>query len=135
MISLLYRQLREIALREFGDVVVEAEVITSYAGRARKLRLTLVDDTFVDVWYSEDGDYAYHWEQREQRNFIYRHDNAPHKTWQKVSTFPKHCHEGAEGHVRESHLPDEPQAAIRAFLEQVRVLLIRFTAEERSKNP
>lgn len=133
MILELYRRLSEITLAEFGDVVIGAEVIVSHTGRARKLRITLVDDTFVDVWYSEDRDYAYHWEQRERRDFVYRHDNAPHKAWRKVSTFPKHCHEGSEGHVVESHLPDEPQAAIREFLRQVRYLLIRFTAEERSK--
>lgn len=61
MIWELYQRLREIALAEFGDVVIGAEVIVSHTGRARKLRVTLIDDTFVDVWYSEDRDYAYHW--------------------------------------------------------------------------
>lgn len=59
MILALYRRLREIALSEFGDVVIGAEVIVSHTGRAKKLRIALIDDTFVDVWYSEARDYAY----------------------------------------------------------------------------
>lgn len=133
MILALYKRLREIAITEFEDIVMEAEVIVSYTGRARKLRVILIDDTFVDVWHSEDRDYAYHWEQRERRDFVYRYDNAPHKAWNKVSTFPKHCHEGTQAHVTESHLPDEPEEAIREFLRQVRRLLIQFASEDQPK--
>ena len=133
MILALYKQLKEIARAEFGDIVMGVEVIVSHTGRARKLRMTLIDDTFVDVWHSQDGDYAYHWEQRERRDFVYRHDNAPHKAWRKVSTFPKHCHEGTQSHVTESHLPEEPVEAMREFLRQVRRLMIRFGSEEQSK--
>lgn len=46
-------------------MVLGAEVIGSHTGRASKLRIIVVDDTFVDVWYSEDRDDAYHREPRE----------------------------------------------------------------------
>lgn len=129
MILARYERLKTIASAEFGDIVIGTQIILSTTGRARKLRLTLVDDTFVDVWYSEDGDYAYHWEQRERRDFVYRHDNAPHKAWRAILTFPKHCHVGSEPHVVESRLPDQPDEAVRMFLIEVRRLLMQFTSE------
>ena len=90
------------------------------AGRIRKLRLYLIDNTFVDIWYSSDNSYSYHWEQRNIRNAIYRHDNAPHKKWRNVSTFPKHCHDGTQINVTESFLPDNYENAVEEFLRLVR---------------
>lgn len=46
----LYSQLKRLAL-EFSDIVTDAEILVSYTGRAQKLRITLLDTTFVDVWY------------------------------------------------------------------------------------
>lgn len=130
MISVLYTRLREVAKREYGDIVLDAEVMKSSTGRAKKLRLSLIDETYVDVWYSEDRSYAYHWEQAGRRTFVYRHDNAPHKLWKTVPTFPKHCHEGIESHVKESHLSDDPVEAIREFLKQVRDLMVGFKTKD-----
>lgn len=124
MILALYNRLKKVSLIEHGDIVLDAEIIKSQTGRARKLRLVLIDNTYVDVWYSEDRRYAYHWEQSGRWNFIYRHDNAPHKSWATVSTFPKHCHEGTESNVKDSHLSDDPEKAICEFLGQVRLLMI-----------
>lgn len=129
MILVLYTRLRDVAKTEYRDIVLDAKVMKSSTGRARKLRLSLIDETYVDVWYSEDRSYAYHWEQAGHRAFVYRHDNAPHKLWRTVSTFPKHCHEGTESHVRESHLPDDPEEALRDFLKQVRCLMMAFEAK------
>lgn len=124
MISERYRQLKEIADKEFGEVVEDSEIITSYTGRSRKLRLRLIDNTYVDIWYSIDGEYSFHWEQTEIRNQIYRHDNAPHLKWSYVKTFPKHCHDGTQDNVIESELPDKPEDAMKAFLGFVRKRLI-----------
>lgn len=73
----------------------------------------------------------YHWEQAGRRDFVYRHDNAPHKSWMSVSTFPKHCHEETEWNVKESHLPDDPEEALREFPSQVRGLMIGFGSKIR----
>jgi hypothetical protein len=129
VILVLYNRLREVAKTEFADIVLEASVMKSSTGRARKLRLALIDETYVDVWYSEDRSYAYHWEQASHRNFVYRHDNAPHQSWRHVPTFPKHCHEGTESNVKDSHLPDDPEEALRDFLKQVRRFMIAFDAK------
>ena len=125
MIFELYSRLKGIAL-EFSDIVTNAEILFSYTGRAQKLRITLIDTTFVDVWRSVDSnEYSYHWEMRPIRNEIYRHDNAPHKRWEYVSTFPKHCHDGSQDNVVESHISDSPDEGLRQFLNIVRERLRR----------
>lgn len=124
MISALYRKLELVATNEFIDIINESVIICSYSGRARKLRLKIIDKTFIDVWYSLDGEYSFHWEQREVRNTIYRHDNAPHNKWKHIKTYPKHCHNGTQENVIESHISEIPERAIRDFLDIVRDKLL-----------
>lgn len=126
MILERYRQLKEIVDCEYNDITEESEIIFSYAGRARKLRLKLIDNTFIDIWHSQEGEYSFHWEQRHIRNTIYRHDNAPHKKWSSIRTFPKHCHDGIQGNVTESNLSDNPNDALREFLAIVRKKMIEL---------
>ncbi|MEA1907428.1 MAG: DUF6516 family protein, partial [Euryarchaeota archaeon] len=38
------------------------------------------------------GRYSYHWNRFEIDGMIYRYDNAPHKVWSHVTTFPHHFH-------------------------------------------
>jgi hypothetical protein len=126
MILECYNKLREIANSEYDDIIKESDIIFSYTGRARKLRLMLVDDTFIDIWYSTEGEYSFHWEQRNLRDTLYRHDNAPHKRWEYIKTFPKHCHDGFQENVTESNLSDIPEQAMREFLAIVRQRLIEM---------
>ncbi len=106
-------RLREIAEVEFADIVVEA-----FVPDANELRVILTDGSFVDIWFSLKlaDRYSYHWERRAVDGTIYRHDNAPHKRWQSVTTFPKHFHNASETSVMESHLSDVPEDALREFL-------------------
>ena len=120
MISEHYKRIKENIELRFSDILKSAELIQGTAGRIRKLRLSLIDNTFVDIWYSSDGSYSYHWEQRNNRDAIYRHDNAPHKKWRNISTFPKHCHDGNQLNVIESFLPDNYENAVEEFLRLVR---------------
>lgn len=124
MILKLYKQLNDIANNEYDDIIENTEIIYSHAGRARKLRLELIDSTYVDIFYSVENNYSLHWEQKNVRNAIYRHDNAPHKKWSNIKTFPKHCHDGDQSNVIESNLPDNPDAALRVFLAFVRKKII-----------
>ena len=124
MISKYYKRIkRNIELR-FSDILKSTELIRGTAGRIRKLRLHLIDNTFVDIWYSPDGSYSYHWEQRNIRNAIYRHDNAPHKRWRNVATFPKHCHDGDQLNDTESFLPDDYENAVEEFFRLVRERMV-----------
>ena len=120
MISEYYKRIKDNIELRFSDILKPAELIQGMAGRIRKLRLYLIDNTFVDIWYSSDGSYSYHWEQRNVRDAIYRHDNAPHKKWRNVSTFLKHCHDDSQLNVTESFLPDNYENAIEEFLQLVR---------------
>ena len=106
-------RLREIAEVEFADIVIEALIPD-----VNELRVILTDGSFVDVWFSLKlhGRYSFHWERRAIDGKIYRHDNAPHKRWQSVPTFPQHFHNGSENDVAESHLSGDPEEALREFL-------------------
>jgi len=113
-------RLRAIAEIEYADIVIEA-----WVPGLNTLRIILRDGSFVDVWYSLKltDRYSYHWERRAIDGTIYRHDNAPHRRWQRVDTFPKHFHDGHEGIVRESHISADPKTALREFLDFVRANL------------
>jgi hypothetical protein len=117
-------QLREIAEVEFADIVIEA-----FAPDINELRTMISDGSFVDVWFSLKlpGRYSYHWERRAIDGRIYRHDNAPHKRWQAVATFPYHFHDGSETNVIESPASEIPAEALRDFLTFVRDQVRRDT--------
>ena len=85
-----YEALRTIALSEFADVVVNAQIVTLPTGDPLKLRLDIADGSLLDVFVSAGGRYSYHWERRlTGRDDLYRHDNAPHDRWRHVATFPR----------------------------------------------
>jgi hypothetical protein len=110
-------RLRQIAEVEFVDIVVEAVIPD-----INELRIILTDGSFVDVWFSLklQGRYSFHWERRALDGKIYRHDNAPHKRWESVATFPRHFHDGSETNVSASYLSEVPEQALREFLAFVR---------------
>ena len=113
-----YQALACLALDEFGtqglNIVTRATFVGGTPASPNKLRLILTDESFLDVWLSADGDYAYHWEQRRQRGRLYRWDNAPHHS--HVDTFPAHLHDGDENTIVESHLSPKPEDALRQVL-------------------
>lgn len=107
----------KIAMIEFCDIVVDV-----YTLGLNELRIILKDKSFVDVWFSLklEGRYSYHWDRRAIDGSIYRHDNAPHKRWRYVKTFPKHFHNKEEENVIESNISSEPEKALREFLSFIR---------------
>lgn len=96
-----------------------------------KLRIYFADTSYLDSWYSENrpGIYAYHWERKHVDGSIHRHNNIPHKKWERVSTFPKHYHAGDETNVIESDLPEDPIEALRAFLTFCRSIIVARPSE------
>ena len=106
-------RLREIAAIEFADIIVE-----TFTSDMNELRIIFSEGSFVDVWFSLKlaNRYSYHWERRAIDGTIYRHDNAPHKRWKFVATFPHHFHNGSERHVVESYIGEIPAKALREFL-------------------
>ena len=119
MILTLYKNIAFIAENEFTDIVMTTNIIfTPTTHRAQKLRISLIDGSFIDIWLTLEGRYSYHWHSLDK--IIYRHDNAPHEQWNFVSTFPKHCHDGSEKNVIASDIPDDSEKGVRFFLQQVR---------------
>ena len=121
--------LKKIALSEYRDIVERTASILSPAGRMRKLRIYILDGSFVDVWCSSKGDYSFHWERRFINGSLYRHDNAPHARWRYVPTFPKHFHNGRQDNVESSFISDSPEEALRDFLDFVRGKLAEITRQ------
>jgi hypothetical protein len=114
----LYIKLENKILIEFKDIVISTKILRRKSYGASKLRLYLVDETFMDIWISETGKFSFHWEQRKKRGLIHRHDNAP--DFPNIKTFPKHFHNGEEENVKESHINDNPEIGIKQFLEFIR---------------
>lgn len=124
-ISTTYAALKTIALSEFGEVVVSAQIMSLPTGDPLKLRLDIADGSLLDVFISVSGRYSYHWERRLiGQGDLYRHDNAPHNRWRHVATFPKHFHDGSDDNVVESSISDKPEKAVREFLTFVRRKLL-----------
>jgi hypothetical protein len=111
-----YRRLTRIAVSEFSDIVQGTRVVEG------KLRILVLDGSYIDVWLSEKkpGIYAYHWERRGINGTIYRYNNLPDRKAQKLKTFPKHFHNEKEEKVEESYISDSPEEALRFFLNFVR---------------
>ena len=74
-----------------------------------------IDNSFLDVWLSDEIDYSYHWEQRALRGLIHRWDNAPDHP--EIESFPHHFHDGDESNVIGSNLDKDCRVAIREVLE------------------
>ena len=106
-------RLRSIAAVEFVALVQSAAIVRD------KLRVVLVDSSYIDFWWSTQipGRYAHHWERRHVDGTLYRHDNMPHPQWQNVASFPKHFHAEDQQHVIDSVIADDPGQAVRQFLE------------------
>ncbi len=120
-----YKKLEKIALGEFTDIVVNAEILLLSTGDPHKLRLDITDGSLIDVFFSRTGRYSYHWERRLiDAGDLYRHDDAPHNRWRDVLTFPKHFHNGSEDIVTDSYISNDPEQAIREFLVFVRRKLL-----------
>lgn len=125
----IFQKLSYISEVEFSDIVETVEESED------KLRIYLIDGSFIDVWFSIkiSGRYAYHWERTHIDGKIYRHDNIPHKKWEFVKTFPKHFHCGSEKEVTESSISDNSEDAIREILTFGRKILIESVHESANR--
>jgi hypothetical protein len=104
--------LERIARQEFADIVRDVSRIDA------KLRILLIDDSYLDLWWSEvqEGRFAHHWNRQHVDGTIHRHDNSAHRKWGHITTFPQHYHREREESVTESFLSQEPHEAVRTFL-------------------
>ena len=89
---------------EFADIIDSVSI-----QEINEMRIILIDETFIDVWFSLklENRFSYHWERRFKDNTIYRHDNIPHKKWQKIKTFPRHFHNTHPDSVEDSFIKEK----------------------------
>ncbi|MFZ3384920.1 MAG: DUF6516 family protein [Candidatus Methanoperedens sp.] len=114
-----YLFLESIA-REYIEIVLETRILQLPSGEPSKLRIELIDGSFADVWISISGKYSFHWERLEIDGTIYRFDNAPHKIWADVTTFPHHFHNKTEKTVIESDMPSKQDMQMKHFMDFIR---------------
>jgi hypothetical protein len=110
-------ELKRIAEIEFSGIVKNA-LIVDY-----KLRIILREDNgFVEVYLSRKlpDKFGYHWERRDAHGSFYRYDNFPDKSWQNVTTYPRHFHNGSQENVTESPFPAAIHEGFRAFMEFIK---------------
>jgi len=119
----LYKNISDLSMNEYPDIVEDTQTHHTPSGAPAKLRIHIVNGSYLDVWLSASGKYSYHWEQRHITGQIHRHDNAPHPKWSHLKTFPKHYHAGSDDQVQESHLPDDPMQAAKTLLNLIRETL------------
>lgn len=77
----LFNRIVEVVVADFSDIAVDVQLRFTPSGAVERLRIFLLDGSFVDVWLSVSGKYSYHWEQRHVRGLIHRQDNAPLLPW------------------------------------------------------
>ncbi len=112
--------LKRIAEVEFYDIVKDTN-LTGF-----KLRVILVDNSFVDIYLSKKlpDKFGFHWERMDYNGTVFRYDNFPDRKWYLVQTFPYHFHNGSQNTVEASPFPLEPVRGFRAFMEFIKGKLI-----------
>ncbi len=115
MISQQILSIKKIADVEFSSIVSFSEIISN------KLRIYLVDESFIDVYFSQtiSGRFAFHWEREQIDKTIYRYDNFPDVNWKNISTFPYHFHQGSQNKVVSSSFSKEIIPGFRDFMKFV----------------
>jgi hypothetical protein len=84
----IYEQIHLVATYEFAEIVMSSITLRNAIGRVLKHRFIFIDTSYLDIYYGETGKYSLHWERMHIDGLVYRHDNAPHKRWRNIRTFP-----------------------------------------------
>jgi len=123
MILRLYQKLFKIAEQHL--TVNSCKIIYLPSGEPQKLRIFIIDGTILDVWLAQSGKYSYHWDRRNIQKGIYRFDNAPHKKWKKIKSYPHHLHFKSEEKVIESNISKKFDEALMEVLNFIQDILAK----------
>ncbi len=112
----IIEQIKRIAKVEFAGIVKYTYFIEY------KLRIILINDSFIDVYISQrlSNKFGFHWECIDGAGTFYRYDNFPDKNWQSVATFPHHFHNGSQEAVEASPFSLIPIDGFRDFMKFVK---------------
>jgi len=107
------QKLALVASKEFKDILRQEPLILR-----DRIRLLLIDESFMDIHYPVNYDYSFHW-QREKE--LYRINTAPDHP--EIETFPRHLHAGNEERTVSdtiTSLNHTPEENLRKVLSWVR---------------
>ena len=107
-----FESLARIAEIEFSEIVSDS------VSMGEKLRLFLVDASYIDIWVSQSlkDRFGFHWERRHLDGTIYRYDNFPDTEWKAVSSYPRHFHNGSQDAVESAPFSMDLSEGFRDFL-------------------
>lgn len=108
------RQIEFFIREEYAEIITNSNILEG------KIRFYVIDGSYIDIWFSKvfEGRFSFHWERKDGK--LYRLDNVPHKKWEFVSTFPYHFHDGEPDNVVANPFANQPEKALRAFMDFVR---------------
>ncbi len=78
-------EVSQVCMEKFPNLVKQIYIQDA---RRNRIRLILVDDSFLDIHQNPNQRYSYHWQ---QGDISYRFNNAPH--YDQVETTPHHFHD------------------------------------------
>lgn len=55
----LYKSISDTSLNEYPDIVEDAQIHHTPSGAPAKLRIHIVDGSYLDIWFSVSGKYSY----------------------------------------------------------------------------
>ncbi|MFX1326143.1 MAG: DUF6516 family protein [Promethearchaeota archaeon] len=116
MIEERLQKFAQIVEEEFSDIIKSKPLVIE-----TKLRIFLIDGSFIDVRYPIDTDYSFHWE---RKGDITRVNTAPDHP--EVKTFPRHIHQGES--VKEDTITDlslSPEENLRRFFNFVKESIMK----------
>ncbi len=104
------RKIQKIAEIEFKEIVKHSYI------RDYKLRIILIDGSFIDVFLSQKlkDKFGFHWECRDGK--IFRYDNFPDKKARKLKSFPYHFHFEKQDNIQETPFRTDTENGFRDFL-------------------
>jgi len=105
-------EIKRHVLENYSDALLREPIIIR-----RRLRIYLIDGTFIDVRYANLYEYSLHWQ---GKNKLIRVDTAPH--YPQLSSYPRHLHLFTENNVIEDEVTSigaNPVDNVRSFLEFV----------------
>ncbi|MEB3780409.1 MAG: DUF6516 family protein [Desulfurococcales archaeon] len=122
----ILERLGEIAINSYPEIVTSVEIVYG------KLRIYLIDESFIDIWISRrlPNRYAIHWERRHIDGSIYRWDNTPHESHRHIPTFPHHFHEKHDNIVKPYSYPGNIEEAVKEALRYAKEKMRKTISQE-----
>ena len=115
----IYRQLKQLALTLFSDIVEDAYILPGPLNFSRCLRIVFIDGSYMEIRISE-GKYSFHCDRRMVDRKVFRLDNAPHH--QEVNTYPHHFHNGTEDAAEENKFGHNHEERFVNFMNFIKTL-------------